>query len=204
MPGCVRSSGRSVRRYVFCHVRDASIHVGELLTRLVGGRSMAPVACTAEGFRPDQETGLVSEIPLGSHAPGPRHPRLFFKTSSPHHTAPRHCGGKRIAACFSCTRHGASPETFQGRPHWFAGCAMLVAGGLEVSDPPAVCYRRLSDDGESLVSRKVHQLLRVPPTGSSASEFTKNTTSCRFFLANAVCWCCDSHPANQSWKEKKP
>ena len=29
--------------------------------------------------------------------------------------------------------------------------------------------------------------------------FTKNTTSCRFFLANAVCWCCASHPAKQSW-----
>jgi len=26
------------------------------------------------------------------------------------------------------------------------------------------------DDGESLVSRKVHRLLRVPPTGSSASK----------------------------------
>ena len=38
---------------------------------------------------------------------------------------------------------------------------MLVTGGL--------CYRRLVDDGESLVSRKVHRLLRVPPTGSSAS-----------------------------------
>ena len=38
---------------------------------------------------------------------------------------------------------------------------MLVAGGL--------CYRMLVDGGESLVSRKVHQLLRVPPTGSSAS-----------------------------------
>jgi hypothetical protein len=40
-------------------------------------------------------------------------------------------------------------------------CGVLVAGGL--------CYRRLSDDGESPVSRKVHRLLRVPPTGSSAS-----------------------------------
>jgi hypothetical protein len=39
---------------------------------------------------------------------------------------------------------------------------MLVAGGL--------CYRRLMDDGESLVSRKVHRLLRVPPTGSSRSR----------------------------------
>jgi hypothetical protein len=38
---------------------------------------------------------------------------------------------------------------------------MLVAGGF--------CSRRLSDDGESLVSRRIHQLLRVPPTGSSAS-----------------------------------
>jgi len=38
-----------------------------------------------------------------------------------------------------------------------AGCGMLVAGGL--------CYRMLSDDGQSLVSRKVHRLLRVPPTG---------------------------------------
>jgi len=46
---------------------------------------------------------------------------------------------------------------------------MLVTGGLEVSDPPAVCYRMLVDGGESLVSRKVHRLLRVPPTGSSAS-----------------------------------
>jgi hypothetical protein len=27
--------------------------------------------------------------------------------------------------------------------------------------------------------------------------FTKNTTSCRFFFANAVCWCCASHPAKQ-------
>jgi hypothetical protein len=46
-------------------------------------------------------------------------------------------------------------------PDWFAGCGMLVAGGL--------CYRMLGDNGESLVSRKVHRLLRVPPTGSSAS-----------------------------------
>jgi hypothetical protein len=41
----------------------------------------------------------------------------------------------------------------------------------------------------------------VPPTGSSASVFTKNTTSCRFFLANAVCRCCASHPAKQSWEK---
>ena len=32
--------------------------------------------------------------------------------------------------------------------------------------------------------------------GSSASVFTKNTTSCRFFLANAVCCCCTWHPAS--------
>ena len=38
---------------------------------------------------------------------------------------------------------------------------MLVAGGF--------CYRMLVDDGESLVSRRIHRLLRVPPTGSSAS-----------------------------------
>jgi hypothetical protein len=29
------------------------------------------------------------------------------------------------------------------------------------------------------VSRRIHRLLRVPPTGSSASEFKKNMTSCR-------------------------
>jgi hypothetical protein len=38
---------------------------------------------------------------------------------------------------------------------------MLVAGGF--------CYRMLLDDGKSLVSRRIHRLLRVPPTGSSAS-----------------------------------
>ena len=167
-----------MRRYVFCHVRDASIHVGELLTRLVGGRLTAPVACTAEGFRP--RAGNTARITC----PGTQAPPSVFKTSSPHHTAPRHYGGKRIAACFPRTR----PGEVRGRPHWFAGCGMLVAGGLEVSDPPAVCYRRLWDDGGSLVSRKVHQLLRVPPTGSSASGYTRNTASCRFRLANAVCW----------------
>ena len=46
-------------------------------------------------------------------------------------------------------------------PQWFAGCGMLVAGGF--------CYRMLVDDGPSLVSRRMHRLLRVPPTGSSAS-----------------------------------
>ena len=38
------------------------------------------------------------------------------------------------------------------------------------------------DGGKSLVSRKVHRLLRVPPTGSSAVTFTHNTTSCCFRL----------------------
>ena len=33
--------------------------------------------------------------------------------------------------------------------HWFAGCGMLVAGGF--------CYRMLVDDGESLVSRRIHR-----------------------------------------------
>jgi len=47
-------------------------------------------------------------------------------------------------------------------PHWFAGCGMLVAGGL--------CRRMLVDDGESWVAGKVHRLLRVPPTGSSRSD----------------------------------
>jgi len=46
-------------------------------------------------------------------------------------------------------------------PFWFAGCGMLVAGGF--------CYRMLVGDGESLVSRKIHRLLRVPPTGSSSA-----------------------------------
>ena len=32
---------------------------------------------------------------------------------------------------------------------------------------------------QSLVSRRIHRRLRVPPTGSSAATFTKNTTSCR-------------------------
>jgi hypothetical protein len=55
-----------------------------------------------------------------------------------------------------------------GRPRWpgpawvwFAGCGMLVAGGF--------CYGRLRDDGTPLASRKMHRLLRVPPSGSSAS-----------------------------------
>jgi hypothetical protein len=56
-----------------------------------------------------------------------------------------------------------------GRPRWpgpawvwFAGCGMLVAAGF--------CYRRLRDGGTPLVSRKIRRLLRVPPSGSSASE----------------------------------
>jgi hypothetical protein len=52
-------------------------------------------------------------------------------------------------------------ETGTDGPHWFAGCGMLVAGGF--------CYRMLTGDGGSFVSRRMHQLLRVPPTGSSAS-----------------------------------
>ncbi len=47
------------------------------------------------------------------------------------------------------------------REHRFAGCGMLVAGGF--------CYGMLVDNGGSLVSRRIHRLLRVPPTGSSAS-----------------------------------
>ena len=35
----------------------------------------------------------------------------------------------------------------------------------------------------SLVSRRIHRLLRVPPSGSSASVFTKDIASCDFFLA---------------------
>jgi predicted phage tail protein len=46
--------------------------------------------------------------------------------------------------------------------HWFAGCGMLVAGGL--------CRCMLLDRGASCVAGKVHQLLRVPPSGSSASK----------------------------------
>jgi hypothetical protein len=38
---------------------------------------------------------------------------------------------------------------------------------------------------------------RAPRT-PKRTVFTKNTTSCRFFLANAVCWCCASHPAKQA------
>jgi len=54
-----------------------SNHVGELLTRLAGGRLMVLVACTAEGI------WLLSfdssRVPLGSHAPKSKAPRLFFK-----------------------------------------------------------------------------------------------------------------------------
>ena len=56
--------------------------------------------------------------------------------------------------------HAAAASNGVG-PHRFAGCGMLVAGGF--------CYRMLVGDGESFVSRRIHQLLRVPPTGSSAS-----------------------------------
>ena len=56
---------------------------------------------------------------------------------------------------------------------------MLVAGGL--------CYGRLSDDGKSFVSRKVHRLLRVPPTGSSASrDWTCNEAGLRPHLPETV------------------
>jgi len=75
--------------------------------------------------------------------PGTQAPPSVFKTSSPHHTAPRHYGGKRIAACFSCTRH-REPRAFLVHPHWFAGCGMLVAGGF--------CYRMLVD--ESYIARE--------------------------------------------------
>ena len=64
-------------------------------------------------------------------------------------------------------------------PHWFAGCGMLVVGGL--------CYRRLLDKVESLVSRKVHQLLRVPPTGSSASGVkVPEWTVCGYFSVTSI------------------
>ena len=36
----------------------------------------------------------------------------------------------------------------------------------------------------SLVSRRIHRLLRVPPTGSSAATFTRNMASCHFRLAD--------------------
>jgi len=41
----------------------------------------------------------------------------------------------------------------------------------------------LHGHGESTRAVKIHRLLRVPPTGSSAADFTRNTTSCRFRLA---------------------
>ena len=73
-----------------------SNHVGELLTRLAGGRLMVLVACTAEGI------WLLSfdssRVPLGSHAPKSKAPHLFLNELSAS-LAPRHCGGKRIAAC---------------------------------------------------------------------------------------------------------
>jgi hypothetical protein len=44
---------------------------------------------------------------------------------------------------------------------------------------------------------------RAPRTPKRA-VFTKNTTSCRFFLANAVCWCCARHPAMQTTRAGSP
>ena len=47
-----------------------------------------------------------------------------------------------------------------------------------------------------------NQSLAEPGSAEArGAVFTKNPTSCRFFLANAVCWCCGSHPANQSLAE---
>ena len=62
------------------------------------------------------------------------------------------------------TAYGSPPEdTLRCRRvlPWSAGCGMLVAGGF--------CYGRLMDVGESLVSRRIHRLLRVPPNGFSES-----------------------------------
>jgi hypothetical protein len=74
---------------------------------------------------------------------------LGIRPGGPGDNQPTDVGQEKIARC----------DVF--REHSLAGCGMLVAGGL--------CYRRLMDNGGSLVSRKVHRLLRVPPTGSSAS-----------------------------------
>jgi hypothetical protein len=68
--------------------------------------------------------------------------------------------GGRLSTCAECMRPELPGRRIAGS-HWFAGCGMLVAGGF--------CYGMLVDDGGSLVSRRIHRLLRVPPTGSSAS-----------------------------------
>jgi hypothetical protein len=47
---------------------------------------------------------------------------------------------------------------------------------------------------ERMASCHADRVGRAPRTPKRA-VFTKNTTSCRFFLANAVCWCWAWHPA---------
>jgi hypothetical protein len=41
------------------------------------------------------------------------------------------------------------------------------------------------------------------PGSAEAREavFTQNMASCHFCLANAVCWCCASHPAKQPYTQ---
>ena len=187
-----------MRRYVFCHVRDASIHVGELLTRLVGGRLRAPVACTAEGFRPDQETGLVSEIPLGSHAPGPRHPRLFLKRAL------------RITRRHGITVENVSPRAFpargpgtalrhsKGHPHWFAGCGMLVSGNFhEKHDIVSWIFR---PSGECAAvgrgRRKIHYDETCAVPGGLCNETYESFKTYRRG-PRAACWV--THASKSGW-----
>ena len=67
-------------------------------------------------------------------------------------------------------------------------CRQLVLKG-RIGSPAAACSS-LADSATggswtnraSLVSRRIHQLLRVPPTGSSRSGFTRNTASCEAVL----------------------
>ncbi len=65
------------------------------------------------------------------------------------------------------------------------GCCVLTpARRLRHARSPADSATGCSRTNRaSLVSRRIHRLLRVPPTGSSASVSTKNIASCDFFLA---------------------
>jgi hypothetical protein len=74
---------------------------------------------------------------------------------------------------------------------------------LDADCAPASCLRWSATP--ALGTWAAPRILRSSRGGSRGSAeargavFAKNTTSCRFFLANAVCWCCAPHPAKQSW-----
>jgi hypothetical protein len=94
----------------------------------------------------------------------------------------------------------------------FASCEAVVEEPGDRRKLEELCSRKTSHRAifswQTQFAGAALRILRSSRGGAGGSAeargavFTKNTTSCRFFLANAVCWCCASHPAKQSWRSR--